>query len=334
MYYNYESLLSRNALLNFVIGERGVGKTYGAKKYCVKDFIKNGNQFIYLRRYNTELDTACDTFFSALQANGDFDDLEFSVKKSNGLTKFMCDGEIIGYGAALSTALILKSTEFSKVKTIIFDEFIIDKGSYHYLRDEVTQFLDIIETIGRTRDIRVLLLGNAISITNPYFAYFNLTLPYESEFKSFKNGLIVVNYIKNLEYRRMKKSSRFGRLIDGTDYGKYAIDNKFLRDNSTFIEHRTSDCKFWYLLVINGRNIGIWKNSNDIVYASDKFDPNTNLKFVMKADDHTPTTKFVNIRTDPFIKMVLTSYKAGCLRFENQKIKNELMFILNKCIAH
>ena len=59
----------------------------------------------------------------------DFDDLEFNVEKSNGLTKFMCDGEIIGYGAALSTALILKSTEFSKVKTIIFDEFIINTNN-------------------------------------------------------------------------------------------------------------------------------------------------------------------------------------------------------------
>ncbi len=57
----------------------------------------------------------------------------------------------------------------------------IDKGSYHYLQNEVTQLLDVIETVARLRDIRVIFLGNAISITNPYFTYFNLSLPYNSE---------------------------------------------------------------------------------------------------------------------------------------------------------
>lgn len=81
----------------------------------------------------------------------------------------------------MSIANILKSSSYEKVDTIIFDEFLIDKGSYHYLQNEVTQLLDVIETVARLRDIRVIFLGNAISITNPYFNYFNLTLPYNSE---------------------------------------------------------------------------------------------------------------------------------------------------------
>ena len=40
MYYNYNNLFSRNAMFNFIIGERGVGKTYGILKKAVKDFIK------------------------------------------------------------------------------------------------------------------------------------------------------------------------------------------------------------------------------------------------------------------------------------------------------
>lgn len=91
-------------------------------------------------------------------------------------------------------------------------------GAYHYLQNEVIQFLDIIETIARLRDIRVLLLGNAISITNPYFTFFDLSLPYNSDIKTFKDGLIAIQYVKNSKYREVKKASKFGKLIEGTEY--------------------------------------------------------------------------------------------------------------------
>lgn len=47
----------------------------------------------------------------------------------------------------LSIANILKSSSYENVDTILFDEFIIDKGTYHYLQDEVTAMLELIETI-------------------------------------------------------------------------------------------------------------------------------------------------------------------------------------------
>ena len=235
MWYDYSKALSYNAMFNFIIGERGVGKTFGAKKYAINRFLKKGEQFVYLRRYKTELKESCgDTgkFFGAIQEY--FPDHEFSV---HGHT-LKCGKRTMGYALALSVANILKSTSFNKVGTIIFDEFILDKGSYHYLQNEVEQLLDIVETVARLRDIRVFFLGNAISITNPYFTYFNLTLPYKSDIKTFKDGLILVNYIKNIEYREMKHQTRFGKLIAGTDYAKYAIDNEFLRDSKTFIKKK------------------------------------------------------------------------------------------------
>ena len=239
IFYNYDKLLSFNALLYFVIGERGVGKTFNAKRAVLNRFLKTGEQFIYLRRYKTELDTALATFWNDLQDNGYFEDYTLKVKKNKMLTEFTCNGKVCGYGVPLSTANILKSTAFPKVKTIIFDEFLLDNsGTYRYLKNEVTMVLDTIETTFRLRDGRVLFLGNALSITNPYFAYFNLELPYNSEFKTFKDGAIVVNYIKNVKYRETKKQSKFGKLIENTEYGRYAIDNQMLRDNQHFIEKK------------------------------------------------------------------------------------------------
>ena len=335
MYYSLDKALSYNALFYFIIGERGVGKSFNTKKFCITDYINHGNQFIYLRRYKEELDLATQAFFDDIKNAGLFEDHEFSVKPSKKLTKFFMDGELIGYGVALSTSNILKSTAFPLVKNIVFDEFILDTGTYHYLKNEVTKTLDIFETVFRTRDGRIIFLGNSISIDNPYFNYFDLSLPYQSEFKTFKDGLILVNYIKNLEYREMKKKSRFGKLIDGTDYGRYAIDNEMLRDNNDFIEKKGQNPYFWNNLILNGKTFGVWHNSKTgRTYISEDYEPSSKLCFAMSIDDHTPESKYISIRQHSYIKVLIEQYKNGDLYFENMKVKNAFMKLIRKCLSY
>ena len=335
MYYTLDKALSYNALFYFIIGERGVGKSFNAKKFCVQDYINHDNQFIYLRRYKEELDLATQSFFDDLKDAGYFDDHEFEVKGGKKLTKFYMDGEVIGYGIALSTSNILKSTPFPKVKNIVFDEFILDVGNYHYLKNECTKTLDVYETVFRTREGRMFFLGNAISIDNPYWNYFNLSLPYNSEFKTFKNGLILVNYIKNLEYREQKRKSRFGKLIDGTDYGKYAIDNEMLRDNNDFIEKKGANPHFWNNIIINGTTYGVWHNAgNGRTYISEDYEPNSKLFFAMTIDDHTPDSKYISIRQHSYVKILIEQYKNGDLYFENMQVKNNFMKLIRKCLSY
>ena len=50
--------------------------------------------------------------------------------------KFYCDDTICGYAMKLSTAQDLKSSNFNKVKTIIFDEFIIEERSEKILYEK------------------------------------------------------------------------------------------------------------------------------------------------------------------------------------------------------
>jgi hypothetical protein len=334
MFYDFNKLLSYNALLNFVIGERGVGKSFGAKKFVITDYLKNGNEFVYIRRYKTELDNAYEGFFDQLQNEDLFLDHQFRITSSKKkIDKFYIDKEVFGYGIPLSTANILKSASFPKVKTLIFDEFLIDNGTYHYLRNEVIQFLDVIETIARLRDVRVILLGNAITISNPYFDFFKLTLPYNSEFKTFKNGTIVVNYIKNQAYRDKKKATRFGQLIDGTEYGEYAIDNAFLRDNDSFIAKRDKDSKVYSTIILKGEKYGIWRNwKTGFVYVSKDFEPSNPCVFAFDINDHNEHTIYTKARNSTWFQPVLNAYKMGCLFFESQKIKNDFTSIIGRCM--
>lgn len=331
IFYNYDKLFSySDAIFYFVLGERGVGKSYGSIVKAVKNFLKDGQQFVYVRRYKTELDTAVPKFFDALIENEEFGDLELKVVQGKKMSKFLVDGEIAGYAVPLSTANVLKSTSFSKVNLIIFDEFIIDKGTYHYLRNEVEALLDIVETIGRLRDIKVLFLGNAISISNPYFNYFDLSLPYDAEFKTFKDGLIVVNYIKNEAYRAVKKQTKFGRLIEGTDYAKYAIDNEFLRDNDNFIEKRDEDAINWNVVILYGRKYGIWvgKKTHKI-YVESNYNPKNRMVYSTDEYSHDENTLVLTAKRDWF-KIVIENYKIGNVRFENQRCKEDCMKILRK----
>ena len=340
-YYDYDKVLGFNATFNFLVTSRGLGKTYGGIVMAVKDFLKNGNEFIYLRRYKTEISSASKKLFDAINLNKVFpgytlwtEGNKFFIQKY----KDEGDGEksekqLIGYAVALSTANILKSTNFSKVRTIIYDEFLLGPGVFHYLPNEVEAFLDFYETVARMRDVRVFFLGNAITQSNPYFTYFRLTLPFNSNFKTFKNGLIVVNYATNEDYTDAKKSTKFGQLIAGTHYSDYAIDNDWLNDDDAFIEKKVGYCKNISVVRFNGKLYGMWRSTeNKRYYISEDYDPCNICIMSLDRDDHDEESILASARSNPFFKFIIENYRVGNVRFETINIKNEFLTLINKAL--
>lgn len=330
IFYDYQKVLSYNALLNIIIGERGVGKTYGAKKFVINRFKNKHKQFAYIRRYESDLETSVGStsnnkFFE--QIKNEFPNDEFSISKSKKVRSLKINGQICGYALPLSSADSLKSSTYENVDIIIYDEFMLKEGStQHYLSNEPEIILDLIETIGRLRDIRIFCLGNAISTTCPLMRYFDLTLPYNSDIKTFKDGLILVNYIKNEEYRKVKKESRFGKLIEGTRYGKYAIDNEFLTESKTFIKKKDSNVRFFFIFILNGINFGVWSDfKTQSLYISHDIDPNCPVKFAFTENDHNLSTILVKSRTNGYFKLIVEAYRNARLYFESQMIKNIFM---------
>lgn len=339
IFYNPERIISYNALLNIIIGERGVGKTYGFKKFIVNRFLNKHKQFAYIRRYDTDLEASVgntndNKFFE--QIRNEFPDSTFKISKSKKVRKLYIDNKLCGYALPLSAADSLKSSSYENVDTIIYDEFMLKEGSsQHYLRNEPEIILDLIETIGRLRDIRIYCLGNAISSTCPLMAYFDLTLPYNTDIKTFKDGTIAVEYIKNEKYREVKKASRFGKLIDGTKYGKYAIDNEFLTDSKAFIKKKDKNAKFYFILYVNGRQYGIWRDfTNGYIYVSNDIDPNCPIKFAIHEEDHNESTVFAKVRSNFWFKQIINHYRLARLCFENQTVKNMFMQELNKYLNY
>ena len=319
MWIDLSKIISYNSVLNFICAERGCGKTFGATEFVIRQFINKKDEFVYVRRYKSELQKSIPRFFDAMINEGKFQDHTFSRKGMN-----LCiDDQVAGYGVTLSTAQQLKSTNFSKVKWIIFDEVFLEDGQGHYLKNEVEIFLGLLETISRMRNVRVLLLANATNSANPYFLYFNLHLPYNNEIITFKDGMIALMYAKNLEYRKAKKETNFGRLVAGTDYENYAVNNQFINDTKDFIEKKDKGSKFSFSFIYNDNRYGVWINwLTGKMYISNDYLEN-GIIFACTTDDHKPNTMLMTIAKQYHCwRIFIQNYKLGNVYYENVKIKN------------
>ena len=144
MWYSPDKIMTHNALINMVIGPRGAGKTYGLKERAIKNWINKGERFVYLRRYDSELDKVKDTLFNDINLNSEYPPVTYKDGQ------YWMEEEMIGYAMPLSISNQLKSASYPDVTLIIFDEFIIDETqNQRYLKIEVRKLLVLIETIGR-----------------------------------------------------------------------------------------------------------------------------------------------------------------------------------------
>ena len=322
MYYSNQKILSYNKLFNFIVGNRGGGKSFNAKEWAIKGFLKTGAQFIYLRRYKTELE----------HIGNYFSDVAFKFPEHKLETKgkqFFIDGKLAGYAIPLSTSQKEKSTSYPLVDKIIFDEFIIDKSTYHYIRNEVQLFLDFYETVARMRDVRVEFISNAITTVNPYFTYFKIFPKKNSKFTTGDEW--VIEMYKSSEFVDAKKNTRFGKLISGTQYGNYSIENEFLRDNLNFIEPMTGKCIYWCCINYNGTDYGIWfGQETGYVYVNQKIDKSKNMRFCFTTTDHTPNYILLkSIKSVKLIQKIRNAYDMSYVRFDNVKTKQAFYEFMN-----
>jgi hypothetical protein len=317
MWYDISKSLSYNKVFNFIVGNRGGGKTFSSKKWAINGFLKNKKQFIYVRRYKPELDKIS-KFFDDIKEF--FPDHTLEVKG----WKFYIDSKYCGEAIPLSVALRYKSTAFPMVDKIIYDEFIIDKGGIRYLPKEVECFLELFETIARTRDdVRAVFLANAISVVNPYFLYFKLKPNPLKQYNVYDD--ILIEFFKDEEFVENKYKTRFGRLVTGTLYGDYAIDNKFLRDDDKFIEQRPNDTQFSLAIKYAGKFYGFWIDWKcGIIYADEKYDPSSYNIYALQKDDHEPNMFLIKSLADSQpMKRIVFCFQNGYLRFSNMQVKNQ-----------
>jgi hypothetical protein len=350
MWYSSAKQLTYNRIFNFAVGIRGGGKTFNSLRECIEKHLKekkNGRQweFIYLRRRVVDLDDSCNgskgdgDLFSDIRAKGFFEGHELKVvaDKSGGYN-FYCDGVIMGYGKALSTAASRRSTSKPHVKRILYDEFLIDDTSANmkYLNggEEYFLFLNFYETIARGRDIPVLFIGNAFSMVNPYFIALGIRISSIEDNKIYKGAAWTVVFWKDPEFLAVRAETQFFQATKGSKFSEHAFGNSFYLDRNDFLKKRPKESEHQFSLVYMGNTYGVWVDwDNGRYYVSSKGANTSRDKTIaMSLSDSKPNN--VNIRryrNMPFMKAFRMAADNNCIYYDSQQAynsMNEVIYLL------
>ena len=321
VFYNYSGLLSKNRMINFVIGGRGTGKSYNFKRYLLKQWQK-GKMFMIIRRRDSEFEKMAPTYFRDIAP--EFPDLEIVTK---GRTVYI-NGEEAGYFQALSTATNLRSSSFPLVDTIFFEEFIIENinTQNNYLKNEVFTLFGLCETVFRDREnVRLIFAANNGGITNPYFEHFKIKLNPDKRYTV--SDLYVVENYNNPKYIEYKKQrNAWSKVYEGTDYEDYALYNQSLFNlGDRFIKEKSKHSAYLFGINYSGNDYSFWIDSNtNEIFMCNGADKNSLFYFsVTDADHFEQTFALKTFKKHPRVQRVNYAYSLSILYFTDEYLREK-----------
>ena len=268
---NWDFLMNDISVIKMVVGPRAVGKTYGIFKWC----IENKKRFIYMRRLKTQLELcATEDGNPFKKVASDMGILIIPVKKE-GMILFKLnekDGETLAVGTALSTFATMRGVDFSSFDVIIFDEAIAMVNEKP-IKDEFNCLLNFYETVNRNRpleelpDVKMVLLGNANKLSNPYFTGWHFTktaikmirgnqMVYRTEDRSRLMVLLMNSPVskKKSETALYKNASK--------DFLNMALDNAFRTDATRIKSEPIKEYKH----IVSIGELGIYRHKSERKY--------------------------------------------------------------------
>lgn len=315
-YYSYKNgILQHDFDYNFIVGGRSNGKTTGYQlEVALPNYLNNKEQFVKIVRTNDDTVPLLNEDWIDVNVKNKLKDKGLTyvyyrktfyigtIKdyEDYGLKKFVQEkADVWGYVIPLSQQARYKSSDRSKVSTIVFDEFAIAE-EYMYLPNEVEQLMSLISTIIRSRDnVKVFFIGNALSLKNPYFDYFGIDASklksgniYSfaqcgDEFKEYaKVGLDFVEMIYSNE-SDIPKLLRVSGNAQATTLDRYVLPSNIIKqDDWLYICLKNNKFNDYYYI----KNVIAWIRETDIDENNIDFDRlpkyDTVLEIVYKYDDN------------------------------------------------
>lgn len=325
-YYDGSKVLSYGKEFIFSVGNRSAGKSFFWKVFSVKRFLNHGEQFLYVRRYDNELDSVSG-FFGDIQFV--FPDVDFLVKGR----KFYINGEYAGQAIALSLAYKVKSSTFVDVTTIFYDEFLPENN--RYLKNEYNMALNLYQTVARgggemvRAGVRFVFVANHVSLYNPYFSGIGARIMPDSKYIKGDGWVVEIFQNDSVKDEILKLGGVSKLLLEG-EYGQYANQGKFLLDNDAFIE-KMEEKGSRYVLTIryDGQEFGVYQFS-DHFHISSKVKKDFPYRYTFSNDDHRLDYVLISQwRNDPIMVQLKLFYENSKVLFTSQKAKNMFLEVLN-----
>lgn len=357
-YYDAPRTISYGATLNLIITLRSYGKTYGFTKAAVKDWVRERKQFIYCRRYESELKLAAPYIFDDIVAHDEFPDLEFKIEGNRGYVRRKASAmkkrresgsqkpsamensdesdtqnepwDIICYMIPVSKQADFKGIPFPRVRKIIWDEFVRENDAPPgYLTDDVQMFLNLMRTVAREReDVHAYLLGNACSLRCPWFAYAGIYDEPEVGYTWHRGKTVLVHYPEAYEFAMQETQTAVGKLMRGTSLANTAIYNLFADGGFDFIEPKPKAAKYRYSIVFRDHRWGVWECSG--CYYVTRKTLNAGRTVALSARDMRPSVELIE-QARPYVRNLLRLMGSGVLYFDTINTRETFMKMVNLC---
>ena len=235
-YLNARKILHLGITFNFIIGARGVGKTFGFLDTCQNDHLK----FILMRRTQAQTDIINKPDFSPFKAVCDYRHIEITTESlGKYASRFIKDDETIGYTCALSTIANMRGFDASDVDVLLYDEFIPERHE-RPIKGEGAAFLNAYETINRNRElmnkkpVQVVCMANAFNIANPIFLELGL-VGIAEKMKSKKREIYIdrdrdvcIIMPTSVKITEQKSHTALYKLTRDSEFSKMALSNDFI----------------------------------------------------------------------------------------------------------
>ena len=345
--YYYERLksqiLPRNADVNMIIGARGLGKTYGVRKYMVEDYLKNGYCFVEVTRFREENNDVAANYFSRIVQDDIFPDYEFRTTNKIAEIRRRKTGKkenpwkTCGYFIPLSLQQQKKKSTFVNVRNICMDEIIIDTDDrYHrYLKNEYEQLAKLVDTVTRERPDdtklrkpRIFLLGNACDAFNPYFQHYDVPLEPEYGLQWLGGKTCLFDYVRDDEYAEQKtRNTVAGRMLKNDS--DMSAKNKFRHYDTDFVEKPHDHAKLNYVFRWMRAEYGVCVDMRcGYVFITSKYDVGTRAPyFAITRDDNKLNYLTANAAKE-LIKNLTAYYTMGYLRYDSVETQHAVLEML------
>lgn len=303
------------------------GKTTYFGRLCVNAFLKKGEKFGLIYRYNYELDNVVEKFYKDIGSLF-FHGHEMTAKRraSGIFHELFLDDKSCGYALSLNSADQIKkySHLFNDIERMIFDEF--QSETNHYCSDEVKKLLSIHTSIARgqgkqVRYVPVYMLSNPVSIINPYYIEMGISERLRDDTKFLRGDGFVLEqgYIDSAS--KAQKESGFNRAFSRNSYVAYSSECVYLNDNKAFIEKPLTKGRYLATLKYHGKDFGIREYPEEgIIYCDDRPDSSFTTKITVTTDDHEINYVMLK-RNDLFLSNLRWYFERGCFRFKDLRCK-------------
>ena len=327
IFYNANKCYSYNLFFNTILGGRGIGKTTTFLIKGIQNYNKDNSQFVYVRRYKPELKQ----FIKKDTLGGIAKGITYKGDGSGGY-EFNFMNDTIGYGITLAQQSVYKSSNFPRVTTIIFDEFTLKKGNYHYLPDEVSTFFELVSTIFRTRtNGKVILLGNNIDLFNPYFAYYNIPT-FNKIYTDTKRGIYCELAENSPELLKREQDTGLYKLTNDTLYGQYHYENKVLSDSNYLIIDKPKQVSLLARFVFNNETINVYNfyDKKQFKLYCERRDKiiNDNKTYVI-LEHNNPNYYYIKLYQSSIKNYIQKQYFNNLIYYDDEKCGSLLNYLIN-----